>query len=127
LDPRRVFQKRIHQVLDAAVVEEIVAHDRIVLVFHAYNEIRIIRRVRICQRADVLEEFPFAFLCMQVQLPLLIVKTRLVVMREQVFDEEPFVDHFFWRCLWPGYRCNLLSGGPSAAEARQTKGFPLYP
>ena len=39
------------------------------------------------------QEFSFSFLGVQVQLAFLVVKTRLVAVREQVFDEKPLVDH----------------------------------
>jgi hypothetical protein len=41
----------------------------------------------------MLEEFCFAFARVQIQLTLFVIKTVLIVMSQQIFNQKPLIDH----------------------------------
>lgn len=78
----RIFEIGIDQILDAAVVEKVVAHNLVVVVFDTHDDIGVIGRIRIGQGTNMLQKLGFPFSGMQIQLAFFVVKTALVIMRK---------------------------------------------
>src|SRR5690606_23599649 len=84
-DERGIVQVGIDQVLDLAVVKEIHPDNGTVLVLHPDHDKGVVLGIAVGQGTDVLQKLGLALLFPNGDKTLLVIKTVLVIVREQVF------------------------------------------